>query len=185
MVTENLYTVAHVETVLQTLSLSLDPERHFFIIFERAELFHHASAQRLLKSIEEPPTGYHFILLARRKHGILSTIASRCLIEQYSSIDTQKPPLFEYFIESSSVSAAEFAQLLSRQKVTEAQVYDYLDALMGHWHERLVSTSEDESYDHAKAQKALHIIEDARGILPMSGSANLFLKNLFMRLSLI
>lgn len=181
MVAENLYTVAHVETVLQTISLSLDPGRHFFIIFERAELFHHASAQRLLKSIEEPPVGYHFILMARRMHGILSTIRSRCLVEQFSASRQERPPLFDYFVAPSYAKSAEFALQLSRNKMTDSQIHDYLDALMQYWYEPLAG-------DHSaagRAQKALQILEDARGLLPMSGSAHLFMKNLYLRLSLI
>ena len=46
-----------------------------------ADFLTEACSNSLLKSVEEPPTGYHFIFLAERLSQILPTIQSRCMIK--------------------------------------------------------------------------------------------------------
>ncbi|MFW5799131.1 MAG: DNA polymerase III subunit delta' [Planctomycetota bacterium] len=47
-------------------------------IIKQANLLNPTCANRLLKTLEEPPAGTHFCLLANSLHGLLPTIVSRC-----------------------------------------------------------------------------------------------------------
>jgi DNA polymerase-3 subunit delta' len=54
-----------------------ESRRRVFVI-ERAETMHDATANRLLKTLEEPPAFVHLILLTSRPGEVLATVASRC-----------------------------------------------------------------------------------------------------------
>ena len=49
-----------------------------WIIVEEAHRLNQASGNILLKTLEEPPTGTHFILVTHRPEALLQTIRSRC-----------------------------------------------------------------------------------------------------------
>ncbi len=51
--------------------------RRVFVI-ERAETMNDQAANRMLKTLEEPPSFTHLLLLADRREDVLATIASRC-----------------------------------------------------------------------------------------------------------
>ncbi len=180
---ENFYTLAQLEVVFETLSFALHTGEQFFFIFEHAHLFNQASANSLLKSLEEPPAGYHFILLASRADGILPTIRSRCLIEHFSgSLAASANPLFNFFISPEQERAADFVKELEKSKILEREVYELVDHLLRYWHEQLKNAyATNNEALILLSQKMSDIIHDAGNYLPMSGSAKLFLKNLYLR----
>lgn len=55
-------------------------------VLDRAELLRAASANALLKTIEEPPEGVVFVLCARSLDAVLPTIASRCQVVPFRSV---------------------------------------------------------------------------------------------------
>jgi DNA polymerase III subunit delta' len=55
-----------------------ESRRRVFVI-EGADTMNDQSANRLLKTLEEPPAFTHLLLLADRREDVLATIASRCL----------------------------------------------------------------------------------------------------------
>jgi DNA polymerase-3 subunit delta' len=54
-----------------------ESRRRVFVI-EGAETMNDQAANRLLKTLEEPPAYTHLVLLAERREDVLATIASRC-----------------------------------------------------------------------------------------------------------
>nr|WP_320133223.1 hypothetical protein [uncultured Holophaga sp.] len=54
------------------------PGCHRWILIEDAHRLNSASANILLKTLEEPPTGAHFLLVTHRPESVLQTIRSRC-----------------------------------------------------------------------------------------------------------
>lgn len=54
------------------------PGCHRWILVEDAHRLNGASANMLLKILEEPPEGTHFLLITHRPEAMLSTIRSRC-----------------------------------------------------------------------------------------------------------
>jgi len=54
------------------------PRCHRWILVEDAHRLNGASANILLKTLEEPPPGTHFVLVTHRPEAVLQTIRSRC-----------------------------------------------------------------------------------------------------------
>jgi DNA polymerase III subunit delta' len=54
------------------------PACHRWILVEDAHRLNGASANMLLKTLEEPPPGAHFLLITHRPEAMLATIRSRC-----------------------------------------------------------------------------------------------------------
>ncbi len=54
------------------------PRCHRWIVVEDAHRLHGASANMLLKTLEEPPEGTHFLMVTHRPDAVLQTIRSRC-----------------------------------------------------------------------------------------------------------
>ncbi|MBI4913673.1 MAG: hypothetical protein HY823_13130 [Acidobacteria bacterium] len=54
------------------------PRCHRWIMVEDAHRLNGASANILLKTLEEPPPGTHFVLVTHRPEALLATIRSRC-----------------------------------------------------------------------------------------------------------
>ncbi|HJW08945.1 MAG TPA: hypothetical protein VJ483_04875 [Holophagaceae bacterium] len=63
--------------VIQWASLAPPPGCHRWILIEDAHRLNGASANMLLKTLEEPPKGTHFILVTHRPEAVLQTIRSR------------------------------------------------------------------------------------------------------------
>lgn len=73
--------------VIQWSSLSPPPRCHRWIVIEDAHRLHGASANLLLKTLEEPPEGTHFILVTHRPESMLQTIRSRCERIPFAPLD--------------------------------------------------------------------------------------------------
>ena len=72
------YLVEQVRNLIDDVQLAPVRSTAKVYILERAELLRGAPANALLKTIEEPPQGVVFILIARSVDAVLPTIASRC-----------------------------------------------------------------------------------------------------------
>lgn len=59
------------------------------IVIDPADRMHPAAAAALLKSIEEPRPGVHWVLLATNLHDILDTILSRCMTIPLEALNTE------------------------------------------------------------------------------------------------
>jgi DNA polymerase-3 subunit delta' len=64
--------------VIEWASLAPPQGCHRWIIVEEAHRLNEASGNILLKTLEEPPVGTHFILVTHRPEALLQTIRSRC-----------------------------------------------------------------------------------------------------------
>jgi DNA polymerase-3 subunit delta' len=64
--------------VIEWASLAPALGCHRWILVEEAHRLNEASGNILLKTLEEPPTGTHFILVTHRPEALLQTIRSRC-----------------------------------------------------------------------------------------------------------
>ena len=72
------YVVEQVRSLISDVSLAPVRAQAKVYILERVETLRDACANALLKTIEEPPEGVIFILMARSQDAVLSTIVSRC-----------------------------------------------------------------------------------------------------------
>ncbi|MFM8626592.1 MAG: hypothetical protein ACKOCC_06550 [Actinomycetota bacterium] len=76
-----------VDNVIQIASTTGVEGTTKVIIIHEAHLLESANAARLLKTIEEPPSGVHFVLVAEQAIDTLVTIASRCVTIQFAALD--------------------------------------------------------------------------------------------------
>ena len=120
---ENRYTIESLEEIGHLLSFELGEDEQFFFVFERADLLNKQCANALLKPLEEPPRGYHFILLTSRADGILPTIRSRCLTHLFSPTTSSYHALYSYLTQPDIRKAAGFLKELETNKVPDARYY--------------------------------------------------------------
>lgn len=182
IIPENNYTVNTVEPIFETIKFQLNPDEHFFFVLERSELLTLAVANSLLKSLEEPPPGYHFILLSSHKDALLPTIVSRCLVQQIDSKTTSTNYNLTRFFTETETNLLDFLKELDRAKLAERDIINFLDQIQA----TLVTyiTQAYISENGQLAQRIMHkltILDKAREKLPMPGSSKLFLRNLFLQ----
>lgn len=180
------YTVSDLEQVVKVTSFSLDVEERFFIVFERADLFNQATANGLLKLLEEPPLGYQFILLSLRTDSILPTVKSRCIVEHLSATAQQAVhPLYRFFTAATVDTAADFTKELERHKGLERDVLMLLDELTVFWHDRMLKGfREGLSKESMQAQAIGSLLQAARLRVPIPGNAKIFFKDLYLQVLL-
>lgn len=141
------YTVELLAPVLAQLRLTLATNQRFLIILPQADQLSPACANLLLKALEEPPTGYHFILLAQRFYQVLPTLRSRCQISYFyetpastDQLTTDLIKTFQQQLDPASLeldqASTELFQLLTKQ-------------IPGSWEQFLQLTNKLNLSDHA------------------------------------
>jgi DNA polymerase III, delta subunit len=187
LVPEGQYTVKQLEVIFETIVFALPSDHHFFFVIERAELLNHACANSLLKSLEEPPVGYHFLLLAQNTENILPTMRSRCIIKLWTE---QQPidyyPLFTFFTRQTELSLVEFSKELEQSKIAEYDMLAFIESLYSYWLDALkayVLKNNITGIKHAKS--IITMLDNALQHPPMPGSSKLFLRNLFLKYALL
>src|SRR5579859_6901957 len=181
---EKNYSVEQLTTILDLLSLTLNEMEHYFIILQKADLLTHASANRLLKSIEEPPRGYHFILLAQRREAMLPTIRSRWIIKSFYNNQEEhgsSHTLLKFFIHP-GLSPLDFLKELETSKITEQESTELLDAILAHWLHQYKKVCVEQT-TKASTDRIIALLSSALEAPPMPGSSKIFWKNLFLQLN--
>lgn len=171
------YKVEQMREVLSRLSLMLSANEKFYFIFQGAQHLNAACANSLLKSIEEPPSGYNFIFLTSRKELVLPTILSRSTIKTFSIEQGQvNSELYSVFTLQNKANPIEFFQILDRQKdLNHQESYELLDAIYSFWLEK----SKQGGKDCADKVKYL---QSMLALPPMPGSSKLFWKEIYFNL---
>lgn len=79
--------VSAVREVVRTAGFHRFSARKRFVIVDPAEALQAAAANALLKTLEEPPEGTHFVLICTRASALLPTIRSRCQRLGFGTLD--------------------------------------------------------------------------------------------------
>jgi DNA polymerase-3 subunit delta' len=74
------YVIDQVREIMADVPLAPVRATSKVYVLDRAEMLRDSSANALLKTIEEPPEGVMFILIARLAEAVLPTIVSRCQV---------------------------------------------------------------------------------------------------------
>jgi DNA polymerase-3 subunit delta' len=82
-----------------------------FFLIEDADKLNEASANALLKTLEEPPPTTHIVLLTARPDALLPTIHSRCQTIQFTPLTAEE---IEQYLLAQGRAAANDAALLAR-----------------------------------------------------------------------
>ena len=173
---EKNYTIDQLDDLFSTLSLQLQPNELFFFVIQKADFLTAACANKLLKPMEEPPAGYHFILLAEHPEQILPTIKSRCIIH---TLETQanvsiSHPLFEVFTQK-IIPSHEFSKILDGTNINERESIELLDQILNYWMK---------AYQKNHDPKIISLIEKlhkAQLQPPMPGSNITFWRNVYLQ----
>lgn len=176
------YTVDDLEPIFRTISFSLDKEQLFFFVLENAERLTQATANRLLKILEEPPTGYHFILLTNNINALLPTIISRSeVITLTQHTVATSHPLLEYFLQGAQLNKVlEFEQCLQRNKLSDSESIQLLDELFEQFSIKCTNAFATNDTTKQYLFNATAYLQKAMEQPPQSGSSELFWKNLWV-----
>ena len=180
---EKQYTLEQLEPIFHTISFELAHNEHHFFVIQKADMLTAACANSLLKSIEEPPAGYHFILLAERQDFILPTIRSRCMVKTFGATNsTSRSPLFAHFTTHTFADALQFMKDLDQSSINEIETIGLVDELLKYWIAQYSqSIATENSKQCAHAERIIAKLEGALLQPPMPGSSKLFWKNLFLQ----
>ena len=134
--------------------------------------------------MEEPPRGYHFILLAERLKEVAPTIRSRCIVQNFLSeiVDIRNHPLALHFISCIYEQPFNFMQTLEQTEPRENETRELIDTLLAYWISAYKQAQLDENHTEIQnSSHALKLLEHALEEPPMSGGSKLFWKNLFVQ----
>jgi hypothetical protein len=180
---ENQYTLETIEPITHTIAFALAPHEHYFFIIQKADLLTAACANSLLKVVEEPPAGYHFLFLTERAQLILPTIRSRCTITTlYRATETlRSSDLVETFKTKLTCSPSAFLSLLTHEDRGEVYVQECLDELLTHWATAKKEALAQGQIDHASYSSGMiKIIKEGFHVPLMPGGSKLFWKNFYL-----
>ncbi len=180
---EKQYTRQYLEPIFHTSAFALEHNERFFFILEKADYFNQSCANSLLKLLEEPPAGYHFILLAQRQEYILPTIRSRCLVKVFSSQESSEVhEITSWFVNMPLPDPSTFASTIDQANISNRESLEMLDTLFEHWLERQKEILDSKDLIRTKkTKKILKILKEALENPPMPGSSKLFWKDLFLQ----
>lgn len=177
---EKSYTADQLEPIFKTTAFALQPNESFFFIIEKADYLNQTCANALLKLLEEPPIGYHFILLAQRAEYILPTIRSRCLVHTFpSKLDAELNQLVTWFTKHNLPDATTFMQTLDQAPLHERESLELIDEILLFWTQKLACAQQKTENEHC--QKMLQIFSQALEQAPMPGSSKIFWKDLYLK----
>lgn len=177
---EEDYTAQAISCIFEKTHFILDDDDHFFFLLPQAEALSPACANRLLKIIEEPPSGYHFFLLTTNIKQVLPTITSRCIIHHVSG-QTHTPSscddLLSFFLNQDLSNAPlQFEQALSKRDLSADQAALLINDAIALLQKKIVHSP---TPYHATTCTMLC---SAMQSPPAPGSATLFLKLAYMSL---
>ena len=81
--------VEQVEEIIEHAPLAAREGPHKVVILHEIDLMAPAQVVRLLKTVEEPPAGVHFILLADQVTDLLVTLASRSVVVHFAELSPE------------------------------------------------------------------------------------------------
>lgn len=176
------YTVAELEPLFDELRFALEPGAHFVHIIQQAELLSVSCANSLLKSLEEPPPGCHFILITQYPALILPTIYSRCVVQEFKAGDviSEAQRFLEFFKNPSKTALHDCMKEFDKVKITEKDTRGLMDELLQYYliqHKNAVAKGD--ALLVRQAQTRLDGVLHAFERLPMPGSSKLFWKTVY------
>lgn len=181
---ENNYTRDMIEPIFEALSLKRSSDDYCFIVLAKAERLQQATANALLKSLEEPPHGYRFLLLTAHEKLLLPTIRSRAIVHTIVGADDRElheNPLFMHFTGATVLHAMQFLQALDSLDLSDQESAELFDVI-AHALQRssIQQLLEKKKSAGMAVQKTVSFMQAAT-LLPQSGSSKIFWKNLYLK----
>jgi DNA polymerase-3 subunit delta' len=181
---EKGYVLEDLHLVFSLLSFVRDTTDPFYFIFEKAETLTPACTNALLKSIEEPPTGYHFIFCTYHLSSLLTTLQSRCHVVRHKTQEndnTINRELFDLFTQKEMPSLSYFCKMVESSALSEHSLKLLCIDLLNFWTKQYLAAHHNNvPQDCAHAQQAIRALSALLENPIMPGSAPLLAKNLFL-----
>lgn len=182
---KHYYTVDQMHTLTHSLSFALPKDENSYIVFDTAEMLSSSSAHTLLKVVEEPPAGYHFIFLAESLELLLPTLVSRCIIMRFDHKGEERwTEFFNFFTKPNPKSWLAFCQALDKDMPSEQETKPLLERLANHWLQAYKkATAQDSMQQATYAYTQIQHIQEMFNHPPLPGSGKIFWRTLFSRMS--
>jgi DNA polymerase-3 subunit delta' len=164
------YTLSDLAPLFSKIIYKLPDNEHYFFILQDADRLSQTCANSLLKSLEEPPPGYHFILISSTKQAVISTISSRCMLYTYTYENDKADELLSFMKRPSVDQTRALMSYVDKHQITEHHVMALLDRLHAYW----LFT------DHAQKDDVISFLCSMRSRSVMPGSTKIALKNIFL-----
>lgn len=181
---EKNYTIEQLEPITKRIIFSLEEHEHCFFVIQHADYLSHTCSNSLLKSVEEPPRGYHFIFLAEQLQAITLTIRSRCIVQCFFSDEVgDQHPLFSFFTQP-TFDPLKFEKALSSSKITEQESRELINTLLSYWmvkYKDHITNQRKLSDNISHIEQKITILTTALKKLPMPGSSTIFWRNIFLQ----
>jgi hypothetical protein len=172
------------DIIFETIQFALDENREMIFVVTSADYLTAACYNSLLKAIEEPPRGYHFLFLAERFDSVAATIRSRCTITQFTHLhsDITQHQLAKFFVNHQYENPTTFVQALDATDPDENKTAELIDALLQYWIRQYKNAIHEHNKTMAGTSKyIIALLQQALEEPPMAGSSKLFWKNLFVQ----
>jgi DNA polymerase III delta prime subunit len=180
----NSYTLETIAPLFNYINLQRAADQPFFFVLTQADCLTSSCANALLKSLEEPPAGYYFILLATQTSSIVPTILSRCLIQQFHHNEHSSAFAALFNTLANPADPLAFLSALEESKINEQEAIHLANALLNYWHKQYKQALlENKQHESAHIKDKIDRIAELLLLSPMPGSSKIFLKNLFLQLT--
>ena len=176
-----------IQDIFATVSYARSESDPFFIVLEYADCLTHAAANSMLKLLEEPPTGYHIILLASSEDAVLPTIRSRSQIRRFVTEDTyDHHPLYHLFSDYGTLHASQLQKILDDQIPTEYETHIIINALQAVWLRNYEKAVQSGVHHRVRtAETMVTILKNAMHNIPISGNVKLFWRILMCQINIM
>lgn len=181
---ENSYTLDQVDEIIKAVQFKLDTNEKRFFVFTQAQELTPACCNRLLKTIEEPHPGYHFIFATHQAEQILPTLRSRCLTQSFQSQHTEHTfqELLQPFYSLELTNPIAFMRIVDKQEIKERATKEILDLLLEYFHKKFhaVAQNSEQRKETLFYLDIIILLKESLQQLPLPGSTKLFWKNLYI-----
>jgi len=180
---EKQYTLEKLKPLFKQITFALEPGTKLFFIIQKAEFLTPACSNSLLKSVEEPPPGYHFLFLTERMQQILPTIRSRCIPHTVHSDAEERDEQFcDLFKHKLTCAPSVFLKILAQHNPNERETIEFLDHLLAHW---LKKNKEQPDSQNNRTNQMVSLIKNSLQNPPMPGSSKIFWKNFYLQMKYV
>ena len=184
---ERSYALEQIDEIITLASFQLDTDEQRFFILPQAERLTDQCSNRLLKTIEEPFAGYNFFFLTSRAQALPLTIQSRCVVQKFktqTNFEIYKDFL-QPFLTLRFNDPISFIKQLDALDIKEQETKELTDDLFDHWskvmkNEISDNTQSSDTITSMTTQNLVKALLQAINKPPMTGSAKIFWKNLYI-----
>lgn len=169
---KSTYSRSDLDLIFSKITLSRSEREPFFCVITQADKLSSSCANSLLKLLEEPPCGWHWILLTDRLQEVMPTIVSRCVVTPFASERSSRSyeELYGALSYNWRKDLIHFGQLLDRSKITDYESKLLLDDLLAFW-------SADQ-----KQRELVHYLYECLEYQPMPGSSKFFWRTVYLKM---